>query len=322
VNEMDTDALKANARKLDIDLAPEVTSEESAYFRYYGIDFEDQLDRVTHYFGYIEHNELKIASHYFKNQGAERTCFVVHGYLDHSGLYRPMINYLLHRGCNVVIFDLPGHGLSSGERASIDSFGEYVLVLRRCLEFFYKKVESPWHVVAQSMGGAIVMDYLLSQQVDEESGPFERVLLLAPLVRPSNWFGVRLLRVLLKPFRSRVKRSFTDNSHDAEFVKHVKSDPLAPRYIPVAWVTALRHWVKRFHRLSWSQNEVLVVQGTGDRTVDWKYNLKAIANKFPRAKLMQVKDAKHHLIGEEDAYFERVTQAADLYFERRKKTRS
>jgi len=318
---MDITTLKANISQLDLGVAPEVTPEEQAYFKYYGIDFELQLDRVTHYFGSIDHNELKIACHYFKNQGAERTCFIVHGYLDHSGLYRQMINYLLHRGCNVVIFDLPGHGLSSGKQVSIDSFGEYVLVLRRCLEFFYKKVPSPWHVIAQSMGGAIVMDYLLSQQVDEETGPFDNVLLLAPLVRPSGWFGVKLLRVLLKPLRSRVKRKFTDNSHDAAFVELIKDDPLASHYIPVSWVTALKHWVKRFHELSWSQKEVLVVQGTGDETVDWKYNLKAVANKFPRAKFMQINDARHHLVGESEAYFERVAQAADIYFERRKQPR-
>ena len=212
-------------------------------------------------------------------------------------------------------------GLSDGKTATIQSFGEYVLVLRRCLEFFYKKVPSPWHVVAQSMGGAIVMDYLLSQQVDEESGPFERVLLLAPLLRPSNWLGVKLLRFLLRPLRTRVRRKFTDNSHDAEFVEQIKNDPLASRYIPVAWVSALKHWIKRFHQLSWSQTEVLVVQGTGDGTVDWKYNLKVIGNKFPRAKFMQIKDARHHLVGESPAYFERVTQAADIYFDRRKNPR-
>lgn len=318
---MDLEALRNNINKLALDVAPENTPEELAYFKFYGIDFAEQLDRVTHYFGAIEHNNLKIACHYFKNQGAERTCFIVHGYMDHSGLYHQMIDYLLHRGCNVVIFDLPGHGLSSGAQGSIDSFGDYVLVLRRCLEFFYKKVPSPWHVIAQSMGGAIVMDYLLSQQVDEETGPFERVLLLAPLVRPAKWFGIRCLRVLLKPFKSRVARTFTDNSHDPEFVALVKSDPLASQYIPVKWVTALRHWVKRFGQLSWSQTEVLVVQGTGDKTVDWKYNLKAIANKFPRAKFMQIQDAGHHLVGEGEAYFERVAQAADIYFERRKKPR-
>ena len=42
------------------------------------------------------------------------TAIVVHGYLDHIGLYRNLISELLQRRMNVVCFDLIGHGLSTG----------------------------------------------------------------------------------------------------------------------------------------------------------------------------------------------------------------
>ena len=51
---------------------------------------------------------------------------IVHGYLDHTGLYGHLIKQLLERQLTVVCFDLIGHGLSSGEPASIDSFDQYV----------------------------------------------------------------------------------------------------------------------------------------------------------------------------------------------------
>ncbi len=318
----DVDALRRSLRPLDLSLPFAPSDEQQAYLDFYRIDFTRQFEDVQHYFGSIDCDRYQVACHYFAKANAERTCFVVHGYMDHSALYRKMINYLLCRGCNVIAIDLPGHGLSSGTPATISSFGDYVLVLRQCLEFFYRRVTTPWHVVAQSMGGAITMDYLLSQQYDEKTGPFDRVLLLAPLVRPKGWTGMRFAHWALKGIVKHVRRNFSNNSHDPDFVDFLKQrDPLQVRKIPVAWVTAMLRWERRFRDLSWSDLEVLVVQGEGDATVDWEYNLGQIADKFPRAKFMRINDARHHLVGESDEYFDRVTQAADIYFERRQHPR-
>lgn len=319
---MNIKALKSAIRPLNLEQPYTASNEEQEYFSYYGIDFGQRLDRVTHHFGKLQSNEYQIACHYFKNTGATRTCFIVHGYTDHVGLYGKLIDYLLHRGCDVVAFDLPGHGLSSGKPASIDSFGDYVLTLRQCLEFFYKKTPSPWHVIGQSMGAAVVMDYLLSQQYDESTGPFDKVLLLAPLVRPARWLGIKTLHWMLKGWIPSVKRSFSTNSHDQEFLNFIKTkDPLQTKRVPLKWVTAMLRWEKRFHDLSWGDNEILVVNGDADTTVDWKYNQTIIANKFPKSRFMPIKYAKHHLACESQPYFERVIQVADIYFDRRRKPR-
>lgn len=319
---MNVNELRKNLKPLDISGVYEPSDSERGYFDFYDINFSKDLDRVTHHFGYIKSNDYRVACHYFENAGAERTCFVVHGYLDHAGLFRKVVNYLLHRGCNVVIFDFPGHGLSTGKRASIDSFGDYVLVLRQCLEFFYKKVPSPWHVVAQSMGGAVVMDYLLSQQYDEDTGPFDKVLLLAPLVRPAGWRFIKAAHWLSRGWLPSVRRKFTVNSHDRDFLRFVRTqDPFTEKRVPTKWVSALVNWERRFHELSWGENGVLIVQGDDDSTIDWRYNQKKIAEKFPKARFMPIKGARHHLAHESEEYFERVTQAADIYFERRTKPR-
>jgi alpha-beta hydrolase superfamily lysophospholipase len=171
------------------------------------------------------------------------------------------------------------------------------------------------------MGGAIVMDYLLSQQA-EDKGVFDKVLLLAPLVRPAGFLGVRLAHWTLKGFVTSIKRNFKINSHDADFVDFMMhKDPLQAKRIPVQWVTAMLQWQKRFQQLSWSEMEVLIIQGEGDKTVDWQFNLNCIRKKFPQAKQFRIKEARHHLAREDDYYFERVTQAADIYFDRRRELR-
>lgn len=315
---MNIDLLREAIRPLDLTVPFIPSAEEQLYLNFYGLHFQHTMPTVEQYFGYIACNDQRIACHYFANHNATRTCFVVHGYMDHAGLFGKVIDYLLHRGCNVVAMDFPGHGLSTGTQASIDSFGDYVLVLRQCLEFFYQKTTTPWHVVAQSTGGAVVMDYLLSQQYDETTGPFDKVLLLAPLVRPKKWLSVRILHWLLKGFVSSIKRPFSANSHDADFVRFMQEeDPLQTKRMPLQWISAMLQWEKRFRTLSWSEMEILVVQGEGDQTVDWKHNLKIIQEKFPQAKQFRIKNARHHLAREDQHHFERVTQAADIYFDRR-----
>ena len=319
--------LRGDIKPLDVSQPYTPSEEEEAYLAFYGIDFQQSLEHVTQYFGHLPSIDLsgesqRIACHYFKNINAARTCFIVHGYMDHTGLYGKLINYLLHRGCSVVMLDMPGHGLSSGEQATIKSFGDYNLALRHCLDFFHEKTAAPWHVIGQSMGGAIVMDYLLSQQDDSEP-VFDKVLLLAPLVRPAGWLGVRLMHWLLKGFVSSVERKFKSNTHDAAFVDFMENhDPLQAKRIPVQWVTAMLQWEKRFQQLSWSEMELLVIQGEGDATVDWRFNLDCIRKKFPQSKQFRIQDARHHLAREDDDYFERVTQAADIYFDRRRDLRN
>ena len=60
------------------------------------------------------------------------------------------------------MYDHPGHGLSSGARASIDDFSEYVSVLEDFLRIARVHLPGPYHLVAHSMGGAVTLDYLLT----------------------------------------------------------------------------------------------------------------------------------------------------------------
>ena len=52
--------------------------------------------------------------------------------------------------------------------------------------------------------------------------------------------------------------------------------------------------------------------GDDDQTVDWRFNVKAITNKF-NAELCMIKDGRHHLAGENGIYFEQVLKAIDQH---------
>jgi alpha-beta hydrolase superfamily lysophospholipase len=57
------------------------------------------------------------------------------------------------------------------------------------------------------------------------------------------------------------------------------------------------------------------VQGTGDTTVDWRYNTQAIARKFPRAHINTIPGARHHLVNESQPYRDSLYQLLDTVFQ-------
>jgi alpha-beta hydrolase superfamily lysophospholipase len=309
--QFDLERLQQQMRRFRVDEAVEPGDAERHYFRYYGLDFERQLPGVAHHFGHFSSGKHEIVCHYFTlTAGKPRgSCFLFHGYLDHAGLYGHLIRHCLQRGYNVVIYDLPGHGLSTGERASIGSFTEYGEVMADCLKLFADIAPKPWHALAQSTGCAVLMDYLLLQEP-----VFERAVLLAPLVRAAEWRWVKVAHWLGNRFLESVPRRFGVNSGDADFLDFIAHrDPLQARRIPVRWVEAMLRWERRFEQLPVSDMVVLIVQGQKDNTVDWRHNIPVVRDKFPRAKYLPLQEAHHHLVNETAAIRAKIFAAIDLY---------
>ncbi len=91
------------------------------------------------------------------------TVFLLHGYLEHSGIYQPIIRELLDQGFSVLTYDLPGHGLSNGSPASIQNFDHYQQVLEAVYRYVNMQLNrpTPWLGIGQSTGGAIWLHHLL-----------------------------------------------------------------------------------------------------------------------------------------------------------------
>lgn len=307
---MNLNAVLHHIPPLDLDHLTQLAPAVEEYARFYHLDFSEQLPDVRHHIGSFSSGSFDLVCQLFLLPQARGTVFVVHGYYDHVGLYAALIGHLLGQNYAVVAFDLPGHGLSTGEAATISSFSYYDRALEDCLLLCRRHVPAPLHVVGQSTGGAAVMSYLLRQR----KPAFERVVLLAPLVRPKGWRLGRIAHTLLSPFVKQLPRSFRDNSHDSDFVDFVHhKDPLQCKHLKLSWVSALKRWLKWFLKLPPSDCPLLVIQGKVDNTVDWHYDLRVIREKFPAAKIMYLEQADHHLVGESRAIQSILFQGLDLY---------
>ncbi|WP_300246822.1 alpha/beta hydrolase [Pseudomonas sp.] len=305
----DPDHLRASLQPLVA--GQPLSMEAQAYQRFYGLDFAGRALVPRSRLGRFQVEGYEVVTQVWWPEQPQATLFLFHGFYDHMGLYRHVIEWALQRRFVVISCDLPGHGLSSGERASIDDFAVYQQVLQGLFaEARSLELPQPWHLFGQSTGGAIIMDHLLNQGA--ESPAQGQVVLLSPLVRPRAWGWSMLSYYLLRPFVSGIARRFSENSNDPDFLAFLQSDPLQPQRLPTAWVGALARWIKRLEAAPRSSRQPLIVQGQADMTVDWEHNLQVIRGKFTAPEVLMLPEARHHLANEiplyRDQYFAFLTQ--------------
>jgi len=289
------------------DALPPLTLEHAApcegacadYLRYYRLDFSRRLEGVRQHLGALELGDYRIACQVFWPREARGTVIVNHGYFDHVGLFDHLIDALLREGYAVVAWDLPGHGLSSGEQGAIGSFEEYSDCYRDLLNALSGQLPRPWHAIGQSTGGAILLRYLFECAERNEQPGFCSIIALAPLLRVVQWPWVVLQYRMFHRWMPSVKRVFVRNADNAGFVDFVRTaDPLQAKRIPVCWVGAMIDWAKRFGHYPKSDFPLRVIQGDADTTVSWAYNLKRIRMRFPNVRVDTIHGAGHHLVNE------------------------
>jgi len=290
----DPDALREGLRPLVPGEPVILTPEEDAYLRHYGIGFSEEFPALAYHFGAVEADEHRIAAHLWMPAEPRGTAVVMHGYYDHSGLYGKLARWALEQRCNVLLFDLPGHGLSTGEPAVIDDFADYGRAVADVLECATLPGLPLW-VMAQSTGCAAVMSF-----ARQSPWPFDATVLLAPLVRPAGWRGVRLAHRFLAPFIDSVPRRFAASSSDPEFLDFLRRDPLQCHRVPLRWVGALRRWLAALEREDLGVGPALVIQGDRDDTVEWRYNVPFVQTLFPGSAVAYIEGAGHQLANESE----------------------
>ena len=241
----------------------------ASYREYYGLDYQ-----VTNYrAGILRVADESVFLQFFEPQDSDcrkkRECILIsHGYYDHAGLYGHLIEPLLSRGWNVAIFAHIGHGLSSGSRAEIQDFDQYVQVLSYVVEQLEKKENQKIrHWIGQSMGCSVLLEYFASGSKKLEG----ELILLAPLVRPYGWSWLRFYFSLIKYFVKRRPRKFEKRGPNQEFLDLLLNDPLQARILPVNWVQAMVNWFERFEKRRIVFEKLIIVQGLKDKTVSSRH---------------------------------------------------
>jgi alpha-beta hydrolase superfamily lysophospholipase len=279
------------------------------YFRHYGLDGD--WCKARHWFGTFESGGLTLAAHLYEPPQYTATVVLLHGYLNHSGQFKNLIRFLLANGYAVGVFDLPGHGLSSGKPAAIDSFGQYIAVTHGFVILVQSRLKGPYHAIGFSTGATILIEMLLTEPFEY----FDKIVLAAPLIHWSGYNQSKGTYRVYKLFTDKIERIHRKNSSDKDFLNFNKTqDYLHCTHIALNWVKALYDWNDKFKRLPESDRDVMVLQGNKDGTVDWKYNLKRVRRKLPNADINTIEGANHELFNEAPQYTQKALSLIEEYF--------
>jgi alpha-beta hydrolase superfamily lysophospholipase len=282
-----------------------------SYLRFYGLDLANET--IEHRFGTFKSGEFTLAAHIFKPKDYKAAVIIVHGYTAHCGLLNKIIKELLERKIAVCCFDLPGHGLSSGERAAICNFSQYSDCLSDFVKAIQPHIKLPCHLIGHSTGGAIAMDYLLSNRED----CFHKVVLAAPLVRCADWKMAKFLFPVCRRFCQKLPRIYRKISSDKDFLKFLQyQDSLSARSFSLKWVAAMFEWNKRYAEAKQIERPILIIQGSKDNIVDWRHNLPIIMSKFRDCDVELLENARHELFNESKQYRDEVFSLIKEYLRR------
>jgi alpha-beta hydrolase superfamily lysophospholipase len=258
----------------------------------------DGLEGISHIPGTIPALGGEMAVHVWQpatgSVPSRGTVFVIHGYLAHPLQHAALIRRLLEEGYTVVAPELPGHALSDGERGGIDDFSDYGRFLAAVTHSLEGAIPEPWHAVGHSTGATTIYEFL-RQYPD----PFASVVFVAPLVRSRFYRVSRVGRFLSRPFLDEVSTGY--------------DDPLGVQRMPLSWFDAQVAWNRRLPEYPQIPREILVLQGTADHVVAWRYNRRALTDAFSEVEYQLYPWAGHVLFRAEPAVRDAAVDRAVTY---------
>lgn len=197
---------------------------------------------------------------------------LVHGYGEHSGRYQYVAEYLCKKGYGIFTFDLRGHGHSEGARIAIYRFTDYICDL----DIFLSRIKNiipyrPIFILGHSLGGTIVVYYILSTEQDVAGIVLSAPLLVVPsYISPFLVFFVNIISRILPGISVVKKIDSRFLSHDPNICTLYDSDPLVYRGdIPAreaAQINSALRYIKT--HLAQINRPFLILHGTADKVVD------------------------------------------------------
>lgn len=213
------------------------------------------MNRSEGFFKGYQNQELFYQT-WVNEEAKENLILITHGIGEHSESYSHFCEGMIPGNYDVISWDLRGHGRSEGKRA-VGSLREYVADLN-C---FIKMIQSKYpnkniYLLGHSMGGLILMEYLLKNQKED----FKAIVFSSPLL------GLSVQVPFVKDLAARALVKFLpkttlfnelnneDLTHDQKILEGYEKDPLrhdqvCPRlYLDVLdSLENIRQKVKSFH---------------------------------------------------------------------------
>ncbi|MBA2661892.1 MAG: alpha/beta hydrolase [Bradymonadaceae bacterium] len=164
---------------------------------------------------------------------------LMHGYGEHSSRYNHIAAALVRAGYNVMAIDARGHGRSTGARAHVTRYHDYVsdlAMLKRKLEGRWPQL--PLFVLGHSNGGLIALRYALTQPTR-----IRGFVVTSPLVAikaeipAAKAFAGTIMSKLWPSFSMPSGLNPDHVCQDSDVVSQYALDPLVLRVATARWFT-------------------------------------------------------------------------------------
>lgn len=176
----------------------------------------------------------------FRWEGADRSkgdVLLVHGLAEHMGRYEQVGGWFSDAGYRVTGLELRGHGDSGGKRGHILSWDEYVSDLDAAVASL---ASERLFVVAHSMGGLVVLDWLRNN-ANKVSGVALSAPLLEASVKAPRWktMAASLLSRITPGLVMANEIPPSDVCRSPEIVANYASDPRIFHGVTPRWYTEM-----------------------------------------------------------------------------------
>jgi alpha-beta hydrolase superfamily lysophospholipase len=200
---------------------------------------------------------------------------LVHGLGEHSGRYCAVVEALTDAGYAVYAYDNQGHGKSEGQRGHINHWQDYRDNTQAFLQLVrQKEPTAPLFLMGHSLGGLIVLDYVLRSAQSSFFQAFEiqGIVVSAPPIQPMNG-TVSNLRILLARLLSGLFPRLTLSmgldksglSRNQDIAEQAADDPLIHSSVTLRWGTETLNtikWVKA--HIDQLKLPILLIHGDAD----------------------------------------------------------
>ena len=163
------------------------------------------------------------------NKPLKGIILLMHGLGEHSARYQHVAEFFTHYNFAVLACDRSGHGKSGGKRGHIAKY-EYVFddIVKLHSEASRRHSNVPVFLYGHSMGGGIVLDYILHKKHSGLKGAIVTGPLLEPAFKPPSvlLFIGKIMRSIYPGFSQNNQLDLQQISRDELVVEAYSKDPL------------------------------------------------------------------------------------------------
>ncbi len=216
----------------------------------------------------------------------------IHGLGDHISRYGEFTRYFASCGFGVCMFDMRGHGQSSGRRAHCKSFSDLLRDLSQFIEILHESYETvPIFLVGHSFGAQVAINF-----VARYSKGIRGLVALSPNIEPlvkfpnwKRWLALKLSRwIPILKFKTGISPS--SFSHDENVVMQSIADPLRSWHVTARMGVEILKNLEQIKRLAFQVKlPSLFMQGGSDNVTSIE-----ATRKFYHSILVQNKDFKSY----------------------------